>query len=67
LINAGCYIFNQGQLDGYSAGAVFSLETDYLPMAVKSTRFDLYVTRGKFIDIGIREDYERAQAELARF
>jgi D-glycero-alpha-D-manno-heptose 1-phosphate guanylyltransferase len=65
LINAGCYIFNQGQLDGYPAGAVFSLETDYLPMAVTNTRFDLYVTRGKFIDIGIPGDYERAQRELA--
>src|SRR5262249_10547359 len=65
LINAGCYILNRGQLDGYPAGTAFSLETDYLPMAVTSTRFDLYVTTGKFIDIGIPEDYERAQNELA--
>jgi D-glycero-alpha-D-manno-heptose 1-phosphate guanylyltransferase len=65
LINAGCYILNRGQLDGYPAGTAFSLETDYLPIAVISTRFDLYVTTGKFIDIGIPEDYERAQNELA--
>jgi D-glycero-alpha-D-manno-heptose 1-phosphate guanylyltransferase len=65
LINAGCYILNRGQLDRYPAGAAFSLETDYLPAAVTSTRFDLYVTTGRFIDIGIPEDYERAQNELA--
>jgi len=65
LINAGCYIFNRGQLDGYRAGAAFSLETDYLRTAVANTRFDLYVSTGKFIDIGIPEDYERAQNELA--
>ncbi len=65
LINAGCYIFNRGQLDGYPAGAAFSLETDYLPIAITRMRFDLYLTTGKFIDIGIPDDYERAQRELA--
>ena len=64
LINAGCYILNRGQLDGHPVGSAFSLETDYLPVAVTRTRFDLYVTTGKFIDIGIPEDYERAQREL---
>jgi D-glycero-alpha-D-manno-heptose 1-phosphate guanylyltransferase len=64
LINAGCYILNKGQLDGYPAGSAFSLETDYLPMAMTRMRFDLYVTTGKFIDIGIPEDYERARREL---
>jgi D-glycero-alpha-D-manno-heptose 1-phosphate guanylyltransferase len=67
LINAGCYIFNRGQLDRFPAGASFSLESDYLPKAVTSTRFDVYVTTAKFIDIGVPEDYRRAQRELANF
>jgi D-glycero-alpha-D-manno-heptose 1-phosphate guanylyltransferase len=67
LINTGYYICNGGQLDGYPVGVTFSLETDYLPKAVTSTRFDLYVTTGTFIDIGIPEDYERAQNELADY
>jgi D-glycero-alpha-D-manno-heptose 1-phosphate guanylyltransferase len=60
-------MFNGGQLDAFPAGAAFSLETDYLPTAVASRRFDLFVTSGKFIDIGVPEDYERAQNELAGF
>ena len=67
LINAGCYIFNRGQLDGCPAGTAFSLETNYLPTAITNTRFDLYVTKGKFIDIGIPEDYERAQSEFVSY
>ena len=46
-------------------GSAFSLETDYLPVAVTRTRFDLYASTGKFIDIGIPEEYDRAQTELA--
>ena len=67
LINAGCYVFNLGQLNPYPAGAAFSLERDFLPKAVTSTRFDVYLTTGKFIDIGVPEDYSRAQRELANY
>jgi len=38
---------------------------NYLPVAVTRTRFDLYASTGKFIDIGIPEEYDRAQTELA--
>jgi D-glycero-alpha-D-manno-heptose 1-phosphate guanylyltransferase len=67
LINAGCYVFSRDQLDRYPAGAPFSLESDYLPKAVASMRFDVYVTTGKFIDIGLPADYRRAQRELANY
>jgi D-glycero-alpha-D-manno-heptose 1-phosphate guanylyltransferase len=67
LINAGCYVFNRGQLDRYPVGLPFSLESDYLSKAVASTRFDVYVTTGIFIDIGVPEDYRRAQSELANY
>jgi D-glycero-alpha-D-manno-heptose 1-phosphate guanylyltransferase len=65
LINAGCYIFNRGQLDSFPLLQAFSLESDYFLNAVAETPFDLFVSSGHFIDIGVPEDYARAQIELA--
>jgi len=65
LINAGCYVLPAGILAGFEPGRPFSLETDFLAKAVGIRRFDLFVTEGRFIDIGIPEDYARAQTELA--
>ncbi len=64
LINAGCYVLNRGQLDAYALRVAFSLEEDYLTSATATTAFDLYVTTAQFIDIGVPEDYARAQIEL---
>lgn len=64
LINAGCYVLPADSLDGFVSGQPFSLETDYLANAVGERRFDLFVTNGHFIDIGVPEDYARAQVEL---
>jgi len=63
-INAGCYVLNRGQLDLFAVNSAFSLETDYLAKAIGEGRFDLFVTSGQFIDIGVPEDYTRAQTEL---
>lgn len=65
LINAGCYVFNRGQLDGFAEHRPFSLELDYLSKVVPDIPVDVYVTSGKFIDIGVPEDLQRAQIELA--
>ena len=65
LINAGCYVLPVNILDGFAPGQPFSLEIDFLVKAVGSRRFDLFVTNGHFIDIGIAEDFVRAQTELA--
>ena len=65
LINAGCYVFCRDQLDEFPLNTAFSLEVDYLARTVKENPFDLFVTNGYFIDIGIPEDYARAQIELA--
>jgi D-glycero-alpha-D-manno-heptose 1-phosphate guanylyltransferase len=64
LINAGCYVLPMGILDAFHAGQAFSLETDFLAKVVSSQRLDLFVTNGQFIDIGVPEDYARAQKEL---
>jgi D-glycero-alpha-D-manno-heptose 1-phosphate guanylyltransferase len=65
LINAGCYMLPRDILDEYPTGAVFSLEADFLARAVGSRRFAVFETRGLFIDIGVPEDYWRAQSLLA--
>jgi len=65
LINAGCYVLPRDTLDAFAPGQAFSFETDYLPGAVGQRRFDVFVSRGYFIDIGVPDDYARAQSELA--
>lgn len=65
LINAGCYILRKGQLDCFSLGQTFSLETEFLIPAVARGEFDVFETHGLFIDIGVPEDYARARLELA--
>jgi D-glycero-alpha-D-manno-heptose 1-phosphate guanylyltransferase len=66
LINAGCYVLPTDILNSFAPGHPFSLEADFLAKAVGMQRFDLFVTNGQFIDIGIPEDYARAQSELPR-
>jgi len=61
LINAGCYVFARDQLDSFKFNQNFSLETDYLADAVTKTPFNIFVTEGLFIDIGVPEDYLRSQ------
>lgn len=65
LINAGCYVFSRSQLDDFEVGTPFSIETDYLMPRASTNAFDVFVTRGKFIDIGVPDDFIRAQTELA--
>jgi len=43
----------------------FSIETEYLVPEVARAMVDVFVTKGMFIDIGIPEDYSRAQTLLA--
>lgn len=65
LINAGCYVFNHDQLDGFELNQPFSLEADYLMKTELGLPLDVFVTAGQFIDIGVPEDYLRAQTELS--
>jgi D-glycero-alpha-D-manno-heptose 1-phosphate guanylyltransferase len=65
LINAGCYVLERTQLDKFLLKTHFSLESEFLGPAVMRGEFDMFVTHGIFIDIGIPEDYARAQAELS--
>ena len=66
LINAGCYVFERSQLDNFALHQTFSLEADFLANAVQLMPVDVFVTKGLFIDIGVPEDYARAQIILGQ-
>lgn len=62
VINAGCYLFPRGALDAFSPGTAFSLETEFLQPLVARRPLRVAVSGGLFIDIGVPEDYQRAQS-----
>ncbi|OIR10729.1 D-glycero-alpha-D-manno-heptose 1-phosphate guanylyltransferase [mine drainage metagenome] len=65
LINAGCYVLPKNALDAFPLGQPFSIETEFFVESLQRIRFDGFVTHGRFIDIGVPEDYALAQTELA--
>ena len=65
LINAGCYVLATDALARFPLNQPFSIETDYLVPEVARATVEVFVTEGMFIDIGIPEDYARAQTLLA--
>jgi D-glycero-alpha-D-manno-heptose 1-phosphate guanylyltransferase len=65
LINAGCYVFPRNQFEKIKLSTPWSLESDLLCNAVRTVPIDVFITNGHFIDIGVPEDYIRAQIELA--
>ena len=65
LINAGVYILQPAVFARFGLSGAFSLEHDLLERHCAGLAPRAYVTRGYFIDIGVPEDYDRAQTELA--
>lgn len=64
LINAGCYALATDALARFPLNRPFSIENDYLVPEVTRGIVEVFVTKGAFIDIGIPEDYARAQTLL---
>ncbi|MCS7206107.1 MAG: nucleotidyltransferase family protein [Leptospiraceae bacterium] len=65
LINGGVYLLSRALVESISLKAPFSLERDFLEKTYKEKKFYGFVSDGYFIDIGIPEDYQRADRELA--
>jgi D-glycero-alpha-D-manno-heptose 1-phosphate guanylyltransferase len=65
LINAGCYVLPKTALDDFPLGKNFSIETEYFLKYLQRMRFNGFVTHGRFIDIGVPDDYALAQTILA--
>ena len=63
-INAGIYLFDRRVLDSVTSAC--SLERDVMPRLAKKGALRGTLARGYFIDIGIPEDFSRAQAELPK-
>ena len=66
-INGGVYAINTKQFLQTGLPEKFSFEKDYLERKVREHKFYGVVQNQYFIDIGIPEDYERAQTELLQF
>lgn len=64
LINGGIYQLNRALLVGRAVGEPFSFEKEVLQSRYRSERFFGLLSEGYFIDIGVPEDYARAQTEL---
>ena len=63
VINGGVYIVNRSTFEGMSDGPL-SFEKDYLEKFVDEKRLGSFESEGYFIDIGVPEDYYKANKEL---
>lgn len=64
LINGGIYRIDRRLLEGYAIGQPFSFEKELMQRRYRDERFYAYASDAYFIDIGIPDDYARAQNEL---
>jgi len=65
LINGGIYLINKNWLKRLNLPQNFSFEKDVLEKMYKENDFFALPFNNYFIDIGVPEDYERAQRELS--
>ena len=64
LINGGAYALSVVSFLQKSFTGNFSFERDYLEKNYRSGKFLAMVSNAYFVDIGVPEDYQRAQDEL---
>lgn len=67
LINGGVYLLSKNIFDGLDLPDKFSFEKDFLEKRFLEKPFYGMISEGYFLDIGIPEDYARAQHELEEF
>jgi len=63
-INGGIYLLRKEILDSLSLPAKFSFETDFLEKYIDKLQVHGFTSDKYFIDIGIPEDYQKAQSDL---
>ena len=64
LINGGVYLLNKGREDLSSFPEKFSFEKDFLEKETATKALQGFVSDTYFIDIGIPEDYYKAQDDF---
>lgn len=67
VINAGIYILNKTVFNKYSLPEKFSLENFFFEKYLTELRLYGCICEGYFIDIGIPEDYKKAQDDFKTF
>jgi len=67
FINGGVYIINKKSFFDKNLPEKFSFEKDYLETFVGEGQFKSYGSDAYFIDIGIPEDYNKAQEDFKQF
>jgi len=67
LINSGVYLMPSNFFGSVDVPEKFSFERDLLYPCVERLRPQAFITEGYFVDIGIPEDYQRAQLELIKW
>ncbi len=65
LINGGVYAFNKTEFNENHFPEKFSFEKEYLEAYHSSRKFYGMIQEGYFIDIGIPEDFNKAQQDFA--
>lgn len=64
LINGGIYVIGKKLLNKYPVNTKFSFETDVLEKEFNNINIGAFISDSYFIDIGIPEDYARAQKDF---
>ena len=64
LINAGVYILDPDVFQRFGLTAPFSFETEILQARATQLRPTAFITDAYFIDIGVDQDFRRAQTEV---
>jgi D-glycero-alpha-D-manno-heptose 1-phosphate guanylyltransferase len=64
LINGGVYILNKTLFSDTTLPTKFSFEKDIMEALVTQNNMQGFIAKGYFIDIGIPDDYKKAQIEL---
>jgi len=66
-INGGVYLINRSFFERQNFPVKFSMEKDCFERYCKEAKIYGYLSHGYFLDIGIPEDYLKAQDEFKRF
>lgn len=67
VINAGCYVMDRKLILSHQINTKFSLEEDLLKPLINKYGMNVCISNGKFIDIGVPEDYLKAREFLLEF
>lgn len=63
-INGGIYVLRRDSLKDYPKR--FSLEENFFPILLKDKKLYAFPSNGYFVDIGVPEDYNRAQVHFSK-